>query len=67
MLVPPTIPQPVAPSAIAAPHQAVKQPRGTEQVRTQTRQAVDSTERQEHSYRARARSEYLGSRVDILV
>ena len=45
----------------------MKQPRGGEQVRTQTRTAVDATEKQEASYRSRPRNDFVGRRVDLYV
>ena len=66
MFVPPTTPAPT-PTAVAAPQQVLKQPRGGEQVRTQTRAAVDAAEKSEHSYRSRPRSDFVGRRVDLFV
>lgn len=66
MFVPPTAPAPT-PTAVVAPQQVAKQPRGSEPVRTQTRNAVDATEKSEHSYRSRPRSDFVGRRVDLYV
>lgn len=67
MFVPPTLPAPTPTTPVVAPQQVMKQPRGGEQVRTQTRTAVDATERQEQSYRARPRNEFVGRRLDLFV
>ncbi len=67
MFVPPAITAPTPTAPVAAPQQVMKQPRGGEQVRTQTRTAVDATEKQEASYRSRPRNDFVGRRVDLYV
>jgi hypothetical protein len=67
MLVPPAITQPTPVQAIAVPQQLMKQPRGAEQVRTQTRNAVDAPERGERGYRLGHRRDHRGGQVDIFV
>ena len=67
MFVPPTTPAPTPTAQVAAPQQVLKQPRGSQTVRTQTRSAVDATERQDPSYRSRPRSDFVGRRVDLFV